>query len=505
MVHYDRVALAIFLLLLAIYLFTASGHTYAADEETIIYVTAGILRHDDFAVPPGGDAPTLGMMRGTDGRFYSQTGLAPSLIAAPFFGLGEAVSKFARARYNGFWTRFGVVTLLNPLVTALTATLLYCIGRWLGYRRRVALLTTIAFGLATIAWWFTKTAFTEPLAALLVLISFAGLVRFQKANSFAWLAVSGFAIGIALMTRLQLTLVVPLLAVYLIATVWGKVQTRDGKGIARVVLVWGVPILAALLVIGWYDWVRFASPFESGYSPYARLLGMPRAEWLYGLLFSPGKSLFWYSPPLIIGVLGLGWFGKKFPRETFFIGAFVMSQLLFYSGYEFWHGDSGWGPRFLVPVIPFLMLPFAESLTHARLRWVGYFTIGIGILVQIPALLVNTDLVVLRAAEPKPWDTLWMNDWWSAPIVANWNLLWDRLRAASVTIPALPAPPNARFFWFNDPRILHRADVWWWYLPQTQIKGDAVFVVTGMLGIVSWVLFFWGARTMARQWGRISM
>src|SRR5581483_1605600 len=120
-----------------------------------------------------------------------------------------------------------------PLVTALTATLLYCVGRWLGYGRRVALLTTIAFGLATIAWWFAKTAFTEPLAALLVLISFAGLVRFQKANSFAWLAVSGFAIGIALMTRLQLTLVVPLLAVYLIATVWGKVRTRDGKGIAR--------------------------------------------------------------------------------------------------------------------------------------------------------------------------------------------------------------------------------------------------------------------------------
>src|SRR5581483_10405527 len=114
---------------------------------------------------------------------------------------------------------------------------------------------------------------------------------------------------------------------------------------------------------------------------------------------------------------------------------------------------------------------------------------------------MNTDLVVLRAAELKPWDTLWMNDWWSAPIVANWNLLWDRLRAARVTIPALPAPPNARFFWFNDPRILHRADVWWWYLPQTQIKGDAVFVVTGMLGIVSLMLFFWGARTMAREWG----
>ncbi len=494
MPKYDSLALAIFFLLLAVYLFTASGHAYAADEETIVYVTAGILRRNDFAVPSSGEAPTLGMMRGSDGRFYSQTGLASSLIIAPFFGIGEALSKFSLARFNGFWTRFGVVTFFNPLVTALTATLLYCLIVGLGYARRIAILTTLAFGLATIAWWFTKTAFTEPLAALLLLISFAGLFRFDKTRSGTWLLVSGFAFGLALMTRFQLLVAAPLFAMYLL---WAAVRKRDVLRGLRVLLMWSAPILAALLVIGWYNWTRFGSPLESGYSPYARLLGMPRVEWVYGLLFSPGKSLFWYSPPLCAAVLGLWWFGKKFPRETFLIGAFVLSQILFYSGYGFWHGDSGWGPRFLLPVIPFLLLPFGETLLHAR--WFAYFTFALGIVVQIPSLLVNTNTVVLLAGIEKPWDTRWMTDWATAPILANWNLLWTRLTMSSPVIPPLPPLPNDRFIWFNDPYVLHRADVWWWYLPNTGMEGNAPLFMLGLLTTGILVLLFFAVRGTLRH------
>lgn len=495
MPKFDAVALALFFLLLAVYLFTASGHAYAADEETIIYVTAGILRRDDFAVPHE-DAPTLGMMRGTDGRYYSQTGIAPSLIAAPFFGVGEAFSKFSPARFNGFWTRFGVITFLNPLVTALTATLLYCLIVGLGYSRRSAVITALAFGLATSVWWFTKTAFTEPLAALLLLISFAGIFYFQKTRARAWLLVSGFAFGFALMTRFQLLVAAPVFAMYL---VWAAARKREWRRLAYEAAVWGAPIFAAWLLIAWYNWTRFGSPFEAGYSAYARLLGMPRLEWIYGLLFSPGKSLFWYSPPLLAGVIGLGWFGKKFPRETFLIVTFAVSQILFYGGYGFWHGDSGWGPRFLVPTIPFLMLPFAETLTRARVRWFAYLAIAVGFVVQIPSLFVNTNTVVLLAPDKKPWDTLWMTDWTSAPILANWNLFWARLTMNAPILPALPPLPNDRFIWFNEPSILHRADVWWWYLPNTQMEASATALVMLLLGCLIAACVGFGARQVKRN------
>jgi hypothetical protein len=436
------------------------------------------------------------MRRGPDGRFYSQTGLGPSLLAAPFFGIGEAISKFSPARYNGFWTRFGVAALLNPLVTALTAALLYSFCVLLGYPRRAALHTTIGFGFATIAWWFTKTAFTEPLAALLLLISFLGLYRFQTTGSYAWLLVSGTAMGLALLTRFQLLLVVPLFLIYLLWALWKDVQARAVWRVLRVLLLWSVPIAAAILLIGWYNWTRFSSPLESGYSPYARMLGLPRAERLYGLLFSPGKSLFWYSPPLIAGVIGLWWFGIKHPRETFLVGAFAISQLLFYGSYELWHGDSGWGPRFLAPAIPFLMLPFAEMAARVGVRWFAYFTIALGLVVQIPALLVNTSTIILRTPQEKPWDTLWMADWRSAPIAANWSLLWERLTATDMTIPELPPLPNDRFIWFNDPFLFHRADVWWWYLPHTQMEGTAVYATIGALVISILILLFFTARAL---------
>jgi hypothetical protein len=479
-----RIALAILFGCGAIFLLTASGHPYAADEETMIYVTAGILRRDDFSVPPPGEAPTLGMLRAPDGKFYSQTGLGPSLVAAPLFGLGEAFSKLAPARFNGFWTRFGVVTFLNPLVSAMTAMLLFCFCRWLNYNRAASVLTALAFGFATINWWFTKTAFTEPLAALTLLLSFAGLYRFSRARSYAWLAVSGLMFGLALLARFQLLVTLPLFGVYLLLSLWDDVKERNYRRAVGPLLLWCAPIVATLLLIGWYNQVRFGSPLESGYSPYAALLGLPRPEWIYGLVASPGKGMFWYSPPLIASLAGAWWFGKKFPREFFLIATFALSQVLFYGGYVFWHGDSGWGPRFLLPTIPFLMLLFAETVSHARARWLAYVTLVLGVIVQLPSVVVNTSTVVLLAPVEKPWDTIWMTDWASAPLVANWRLLWERLTMPGGIVPPLPPLPNDRFIWFNEPSIPHRADLWLWYLPATQMEGTAVPLVMGVLGAV---------------------
>lgn len=87
---------------------------------------------------------------------------------------------------------------------------------------------------------------------------------------------------------------------------------------------------------------------------------------IYGLLLSPGKGLFLYSPVLLASVIGFWRFRHRRPAEAFIAGGSLLALLGLYSSLLDWYGGVAWGPRFLVPVIPLLALPLAEVLASQR-------------------------------------------------------------------------------------------------------------------------------------------
>ena len=82
-----------------------------------------------------------------------------------------------------------VASFLTALATALAAWLVADTSLALGYRSGTALVLSGVFGVATMAWPFSKTWFSEPAVAALVLLSFdAGLRARQILQSReAWL------------------------------------------------------------------------------------------------------------------------------------------------------------------------------------------------------------------------------------------------------------------------------------------------------------------------------
>ncbi len=109
-----RLASAIFLLFCGFYLLTMSGHTYSADEETMLTVTRSLIERGDVAVVTVAESPFVALRPGVRDRGYSPFGVLPSLLAIPFHLLGEQIaSSGARADYA---TRFAV-TALNGLLS----------------------------------------------------------------------------------------------------------------------------------------------------------------------------------------------------------------------------------------------------------------------------------------------------------------------------------------------------------------------------------------------------
>jgi hypothetical protein len=119
--------------------------------------------------------------------------------------------------------------------------------------------------------------------------------------------------------------------------------------------------LPGLVALGWYSHARWGSVTTSGYE------AVTGGFWnesiltgLWGQLLSPGKSLFLFSPPLVLALWGWRRLIARRAPVALAVALTVGPVALIYARYLFWSGDWGWGPRYLVFALPALLLPAAE-------------------------------------------------------------------------------------------------------------------------------------------------
>ena len=281
-----------------------------------------------------------------------------------------AYSLLASPLYAAAWAQPGVsqayaVMLLNPLLTAATAAALYLLGRQLGYKRFGALAGAVAFGLGTLAWPYTKSFLREPAVALLWVLSFWGLAACVRRPSWklALLAAAPvvLAVGFKVTSGVAAPVVVGVLA-------WSLY--RAGKLHLLVLLalcalsVYGVAQLTLVLL------ARRDIPLDFLLE---RLLPNVFTQngllvW-YGLLFSPGKSVFIYSPLLVLGVLGwpLFFLRRRLMAVTL---ALVTAGFLLSVWATGWDAGVSWGPRYALPLLALWVLPALELLPNVlALAW----------------------------------------------------------------------------------------------------------------------------------------
>lgn len=352
------------LFLFGVYLLTYGGYVESSDSVSMYAVAESVAKRGQFDTGPFiWDRWTAGYQDaqgdfGADGDIYSKKGLGEPLAAAPLTwvalhlpGLGLIHTTY----------------LFNPIVTALTAIMLGFYVLRLGYGRDTALLVGGFYGLATLAWPYTRTFYSEPFMGFLLLLSAYFGLAFHQESKWQYLLGSGLALGWAAVTRVTNLTLLPILLVYTLGPMlWGmrpppdKAKAKDWlpgwEQTARAAAVLCLSIGAALLVIALYNYVRFHTPFRSGY---AQTVGFwtPLGEGLYGLFLSPGKGLFFYAPALALSVISLPFFIKRHGREGAFLLALFLAPTVMFAKWMDWEGGLAWGPRYLVGVLP-LLAPF---------------------------------------------------------------------------------------------------------------------------------------------------
>ena len=350
---------------------------------------------------------------GIDERYYAKYGLGWSLVAAPFCALGMMLANITDAP-EGFITRIAVM-FLNPLLTAAGCVALYYLARRI-YQRSFSVMLALIYGVCTIAWYYAKSAFNEPLVVLLILVAILAI----EGKQFVW---AGIVLGYTLLTRQ--TLIFAIIPIVIWALI--RIRREDRETFYRAIALLMIPLVAGQGITWLYNYLRFGNLFEYGYQTAG--WDTPIFLGFYGLLFSPGKGLFVYSPILILGVVGLA----KIPRRDLFwlFVAVIICHLIPHAIYTDWSGGGGWGPRLLLPVVPFLVFPAGYVIESWQSRSIGklglVLLVAVSLVIELLGISVNWVRHLQRVYDETSMPEIYFNrvhfSWPDSPILGQFQSL----------------------------------------------------------------------------------
>ncbi|MEZ4620525.1 MAG: hypothetical protein R2867_34145 [Caldilineaceae bacterium] len=460
-------AFAIFGLLFAAYLFTYTGYIQSSDGLAMFATVENMVRHGAI---DSNQLLWMGIQQGSfgpDGILYSRKGIGMGLLAYPFVWLALR------------WPGVGLVhaaLLLNPLLTAWTGALVYRAGRRLGWQVGTACATALIFGLGTLAWPYTQTFFSDPVCGWGLFGALYGLLSYSQSGRKRYLMGSSLAWGIAYLTRTVNLVTLPVFVAALLVALHRR-HGQPGRTIVdrtflqqllqnhwRPLVSFFTPIVLSGLISLWWNYARYGSIWSSGYVESEAFT----APWLFGiggLLVGPARGFFWYSPILLFGLLGIGWFRQHARWLATTVGLLSLIYLLLYGKWYMWHGGYSWGPRFLVPLLPLLALFLGPAWDRVmrRAEWGG-----VGRLLTLILLAISVGVQLLGLAIP-------------FGLVQEWLVATVTPLFAPETFTQLTYSPLLRQLDFITAAQIHFA---WWRVWQASGHMDWQGFVLPLVGVV---------------------
>ena len=280
-------------------------------------------------------------------------------------GLLEHKVRFAIAQV-------ALTFVASVLPTALMGALMYRLLARFTARPWPRIAVVLSYGLLTPAFAYAGAFYGHQLSAACLFAAFyLASMKVRPLPTWSLLLV-GFLLGYSVVTEYPSVLIVGILFLYILRRLSPRWR-----------ISW-VILTGALVAAGWmiYNTVVFGSPLELGYS-HSELwteqhqtgfmsLTRPRWEAIWGITFSPFRGLFVLSPLMLLSVPGLIlWYRSGECRPGLWVVVTsVLAMFLFNSTSIMWWGGFAVGPRYLLPMLPFMPLPIVFVFRDwASRRW----------------------------------------------------------------------------------------------------------------------------------------
>ena len=328
------------------------GWLYSSVARNIYYNHQAASAPDDY---PKNNVH-MNTTKGKDGIWRAPGSLGYSISLVPAVAISDLLHRMNGSvppQYfplQNDWSFHLFASFTNTFWGAVLVVILFLYANELGFSKRYSYIFALSTILCTNLLPLTKFSFAHMMFTSCAVASFYFIKCFTKKHQIRFLVLAGISYFL-LKISYNITYFLPLipLCIYLIAL--EKPNARK-KAISIIVM------LAVVITIIFPDRVT-------------NLLGAVRMspkvlfEGVVGFLFSAGKSIFLYSPPLVLIPIYWNKIQKKIYPEL------IATTLLFFCYLYFvgsasimdhnmpspiWHGGMAWGPRYLAPIIPFAMI-----------------------------------------------------------------------------------------------------------------------------------------------------
>ena len=373
----SKTHLTLFLFFFSVYVLTGQGSIQSADGKIMFLLTQAMVENHSVSFSE------IVSLSDTPGPQYSKYGLGMSVLAIPFYLFGKLLS-FLLGIEASLATQF-TVSMINAMLTALSCLMVFRIAtERFEFTLRIGLFLALGFGLSTIAWYYSEDFMSEPATTFFLLSAVYWVTGKDRATrDLLW---AGTFLALAVSCRLAALVVIPGFIFYQ-WMVWAESAEKDIKQLVMDLLRPAIPVVAVLMLIMIYNYLRFGGPLETGYEKISGrfLLGF------FGILFSPGKSLFLFNPLTLFGCLASMFFLREQRKTALLFGWLIVSHLVLFSFWHSWQGGMSWGPRLMLVVLPYLILPIGFLLREHKqaVKIPVLLALVVGILIQLPSVTVN--------------------------------------------------------------------------------------------------------------------
>ena len=421
----------LFCLLLVVYSYTPprwqDWNQNSRFDLTLALVDQGSVRIDSYADNTG-DYATI------DGHRYTDKAPGLSLLAVPAYMLVRVARPYGLAavaerlgRTQGFAATLDpggaglsagrieqalalyLITLATVVVlAALLGVLLALVVERLWGCRTAGVVTALVFALATPLFPYAQAFYGHLPTATCVFAVFALLIL--RPND-SLTARRLCAIGALLAGAVVIEYPAALAA--LPVALWALALARW-----RAVIFGVIGAVGPFAVLALYDLAAFGTPLPIGYAHSTLWQGQhqqgfmsvtyPKWDAALGLLVSPFRGLFFFSPVLLIALIGI-WPALRDRRQraaSLVALAGFAAIYLFTAASAMWWGGFAVGPRYLLPGLPLLAVPFGAVVAWCNRQALRLRLLGLGGIAALASLSLALTWATTFARQNYPPDTL---------------------------------------------------------------------------------------------------
>ena len=383
-----RSDLAVAAALCFVYLALMPGH-YQSVDGVLLFTQARSLWYEGsliFADPVVWEIPYTTSFYGIGHSLVYLPGVIGFSFLEPLVYVpGDGLQEWGRLYLDPVYAAGG--NAVQALATASTAWAIGRIGHESGLSGSARRWSMVLYGLGSYAFVYAGADFSQPLAGACAAFALLFATRAGRASGArAWVLCCACLFWMVLTRPLEAVLFAPF-----IGLVGLDVHDRDRsfKWAGGLCIALALGIGVSLLV----NTARFGSPFHNAYTELGASFVVSLAGPL-GLLLSPGRGLLFAFPAILLAPIGFGALRHRGgqTRLAWALAGYPIILWIVMGSWHMWWGGVGWGPRLLVPALPFMAVLAGRGLAELEPRAaapVAWTLLALGLAFALPGVLVD--------------------------------------------------------------------------------------------------------------------